>query len=85
MWGVHGELFFPQGKLRDWSRAGYGSGDRPIPRPASFSDLVVDWDAAGDGVTDDTKASWHLQYCLSFACLFCLSKMNKRSDNLVAA
>ena len=56
MWGVHGELFSPQGKLRDWSRAGYGAGDRPIPRPASFSDLVVDWDAAGDGITDDTEA-----------------------------
>ena len=59
MWGVHGELFCPQGKLRDWCRAGYGAGDRPIPRPASFSDLVVDWDAAGDGVEDDTEASCH--------------------------
>lgn len=56
LWGVHGELFSPQGKLRDWSRAGSGAGDRPIPRPASFSDLVVDWDAAGDGVRDDTEA-----------------------------
>lgn len=56
MWGVHGELFVPKGRLRDWSRAGFGSGDRSIPRPASFSDLVGDWNAAGDGVTDDTEA-----------------------------
>ena len=66
MWGVHGELFHPQGKLRDWSRAGYGAGDRPIPRPASFSDLVVDWDAAGDGVIDDTEA--RCQHAIMFAC-----------------
>ena len=66
MWGRHGELFHPQGKLRDWSRAGYGAGDRPIPRPASFSDLVVDWDAAGDGVTDDTEA--RRQLVVMFAC-----------------
>lgn len=59
MWGVHGELFTPQGELRDWSRAGYGAGVKPIPKPAAFSDLMVDWDAAGDGVTDDTEARCH--------------------------
>ena len=59
IWGVHGELFSPQGKLRDWSRAGYGAGDRPIPRPAAFSDIMVEWDAVGDGVADDTEARCH--------------------------
>ena len=73
MWGVHGELFCPQGKLRDWSRAGYGAGDRPIPRPASFSDLVVDWDAAGDGVTDDTEArSCPVVWCVSLSVCVCV-------------
>ena len=57
LWGTHGELWTAKGSLGDWSRAGYGAGDRPIPRPAVFSDLVVDWNAAGDGVTDDTQAS----------------------------
>ena len=56
MWGTHGELFSAKGQLRDWSRAGYASGDRPIPSPLSVSDLVADWSAAGDGVTDDTQA-----------------------------
>lgn len=55
MWGTHGELFSESGKLRDWSRAGYAAGDRPIPKPGSFSDLVVDWNADGDGLTDDTQ------------------------------
>ena len=55
LWGTRGELFLESGRLRDWSRAGYGAGDRPIPSPSAFSDLIVDWDAAGDGVTDDTQ------------------------------
>ena len=55
LWGTRGELFLASGKLRDLSRAGYGAGDRPIPSPAAFSDLIVDWDAAGDGITDDTQ------------------------------
>ncbi|KAL0022572.1 hypothetical protein WJX77_004978 [Trebouxia sp. C0004] len=56
LWGTHGELFSGGGRLRDWSRAGYGAGDRRIPSPVAFSDLVVDWDAAGDGLADDTQA-----------------------------
>lgn len=65
MWGVHGELFHPQGELRDWSRAGYAAGDKPIPRPAAFSDFMVDWDAVGDGVTDDTEARlYHAIVCI---------------------
>ena len=55
LWGTQGELFSGEGRLRDWSRAGYGAGDRRIPSPAAFSDLVVDWDAAGDGLADATQ------------------------------
>lgn len=55
LWGTHGELFSEAGNLRDWSQAGYAAGERPIPSPDSFSDLVVDWNAAGDGLTDDTQ------------------------------
>ncbi|KAL0023531.1 hypothetical protein WJX79_009175 [Trebouxia sp. C0005] len=56
LWGTQGELFSGGGRLRDWSRAGYGAGDRRIPSPAAFSDLVVDWNAVGDGLADDTQA-----------------------------
>lgn len=63
LWGVQGELFNAAGKLRDWSRAGYRAGEAPIPRPMTSSDLMKDWDAAGDGITDDTEVGGMLDKC----------------------
>lgn len=58
LWGLSGEAFLEEDALRDWSRAGYGAGDRSIPQPEPLSNLVLDWNAVGDGVTDDTQVGF---------------------------
>lgn len=55
LWGRHGELWDPAGRLPDFSYAGYHQGDRPIPEvPVAAS--VKDFGAVGDGETDDSQA-----------------------------
>lgn len=55
LWGEHGENWSPQGRLSDWSFAGYHSGEAPIPTPPVKGN-VRDFGALGDGKTDDTAA-----------------------------
>ncbi len=55
LWGERGENWSPQGRLSDWSFAGYHSGEAPLPTPAVVGN-VRDFGARGDGVTDDTAA-----------------------------
>lgn len=55
LWGLKGENFSPQGRLSDWSFAGYHSGEAPIPTPPVKAS-VKDFGAVGDGQTDDTDA-----------------------------
>lgn len=55
LFGANGELWDRQGRLTDFSHAGYHSGEAPLPRPAVKSN-VKDFGAKGDGVTDDSAA-----------------------------
>jgi hypothetical protein len=55
LWGVAGELFHPDGRLMDWSHAGYRAGEAPLPeRPATIDAGARG--AKGDGRTDTTLA-----------------------------
>ena len=56
LWGIAGEKWRPEGRLPDFSYAGYHAGEAKIPtRPVTW-DLKRDFHAAGDGRTDDTSA-----------------------------
>ncbi|MGE0784644.1 MAG: glycosyl hydrolase family 28-related protein [Sandaracinaceae bacterium] len=55
LWGMTGEHFVPDGRLMDWSYAGYHAGEDPIPDVAQIVD-VTDYGAVGDGTTDDGQA-----------------------------
>ena len=55
LWGETGELWKPEGRLPDFSYAGYACGNRELPRPAATAN-VRDFGAAGDGEQDDTAA-----------------------------
>ncbi|MBC2602226.1 glycosyl hydrolase family 28-related protein [Puniceicoccus vermicola] len=55
LWGKSGEKWDPQGRLPDFSFAGYHSGEQPIPEPQSGIS-VLDFGAVGDGQTDCTEA-----------------------------
>lgn len=58
LWGLTGEAYQQPGPLRDWSRAGYGAGEKLISTPTRASDLMLNWSATGDGVTDDTQVAY---------------------------
>jgi hypothetical protein len=55
LWGDRGERWSPRGRLPDFSHAGYGQGELPVPDVPVAVD-VTDFGAVGDGVTDDTQA-----------------------------
>lgn len=55
LWGEHGEAWTPDGRLPDFSRAGYRQGEAQIPQPAVTAN-VRDHGAVGDGAADDTAA-----------------------------
>ena len=55
LWGERGEKWEAQGRLPDFSYAGYHRGEAPIPDLAPAAN-VKDFGAVGDGVADDTKA-----------------------------
>ena len=55
LWGRDGEAWTPNGRLPDFSHAGYQSGEVQIPTPPVKAS-VKQFGAKGDGVTDDTKA-----------------------------
>ncbi len=55
LWGLNGERWEPDGRLPDYSYAGYHRGEQPLPeRRPDVS--VKDFGAVGDGKTDDTDA-----------------------------
>lgn len=56
LWGCHGENWKAGGLLDDWSFAGYGAGMEAIPSPPVRVDVKRDFQATGNGVTDDTAA-----------------------------
>lgn len=56
LWGVNGEKWTPEGRLPDFSYAGYHAGEAKIPAPPAKWDLKRDFHAAGDGKTDDSDA-----------------------------
>jgi hypothetical protein len=56
LWGVAGEQWKPNGRLPDFSYAGYHAGEARIPAPPVKWDLKRDFHAAGDGRTDDSAA-----------------------------
>lgn len=55
LWGVNGEDWTAEGRLPDFSFAGYQRGEKPLP--TLHADCSVkDFGAIGDGKTDDTRA-----------------------------
>ena len=55
LWGESGELWDPVGRLPDFSYAGYGQGENPLPNVPEKA-YVTDFGAVGDGQTDNTAA-----------------------------
>lgn len=55
LWGERGEKWEANGRLPDFSHAGYHRGEAPIPDVPTVAN-VRDFGAKGDGVADDTKA-----------------------------
>jgi hypothetical protein len=55
LWGEHGELWDPEGRLPDFSYAGYHRGEAPLP-DVPVATNVKDFGAVGDGAADDTAA-----------------------------
>lgn len=56
LWGSAGEKWKPDGRLPDFSYAGYHCGEDPIPRIKTPLISVADFGAVGDGKTDCTQA-----------------------------
>src|SRR5262245_13466664 len=55
LWGARGEKWTPQGRLPDFSFAGFRRGERPLPNvPPGVS--VRNFGAKGDGESDDTQS-----------------------------
>ena len=55
LWGKAGERWSPEGRLPDFSFAGYQRGEKEIPTPP-VTHNVRDFGAVGDGVADDSDA-----------------------------
>ena len=55
LWGREGELWIPNGRLPNFSQAGYHRGDISLPNPPAEVS-VKDFGAKGDGRTDDSAA-----------------------------
>ncbi|MDO8538867.1 MAG: glycosyl hydrolase family 28-related protein [Opitutaceae bacterium] len=55
LWGEHGERWPGNGRLPDFSYAGYQRGEQPVPEVPQAAN-VKDFGAVGDGIADDTKA-----------------------------
>lgn len=55
LWGVQGEAWTPDSRLPDFSYAGYGRGERPLPTVTPQVN-IKDFGARGDGQTNDTAA-----------------------------
>lgn len=56
LWGLSGELWDSQGRLQDFSYAGYYSGEKIIPNFQVVKNVKINFGAKGDGVSDDTMA-----------------------------
>ena len=56
LWGVNGDKWTPNGRLPDFSYAGYHAGEAALPVLPVRWDLKRDFHAVGDGETDDTDA-----------------------------
>lgn len=56
LWGENGELWRADGRLLDYSYAGYRAGEKELPKVRVRADLKRDFGAIGDGVADDTEA-----------------------------
>ena len=54
LWGAHGELFDPLGRLPDFSYAGYHAGEKELPDEA-ITVSVRDFGAIPDDGVDDTE------------------------------
>lgn len=55
LWGIDGSQWNAQSRLPDFSFAGYGCGERPIPK-VQVAGNVKEFGAIGDGIADDTEA-----------------------------
>jgi hypothetical protein len=56
LWGLSGEKWRAEGRLPDFSYAGYHAGEANIPNPPAKWDFKRDFHAKGDGRTDDSTA-----------------------------
>jgi Pectate lyase superfamily protein len=55
LWGAKGELFVPDGRLMDWSYAGYRAGEADLPNASATLDVTT-YGATADDSSDDTAA-----------------------------
>jgi len=58
LWGEQGEKWTPEGRLPDYSFAGYERGEATIPEPPATHN-ITDFGASGNDDTDDTEAFQH--------------------------
>ena len=70
LWGRAGEKWRPNGRLPDFSYAGYHAGEKSIPNSPAKSDLKRDYHARGDGVTDDSDALLNAVHSIKSGVLF---------------
>src|SRR2546426_1169169 len=70
LWGISGEKWRAEGRLPDFSYAGYHAGEASIPNLPAKWDFRRDFHAKGDGRTDDSAALLNAVQSIDHGVLF---------------